>query len=153
MYAKYFGLAEMPFRITPDPRFLWYSDQHQEAKQKIIYHINESVGPIYLLAEIGTGKTTIAINLASFINTHGGQRNDEVVLVDLDVEEPNCKLFLNLDLVNEEEKFRQVPQWIEEKCTFCGKCQSTCQFNAIAQLPGKLFIYPELCHSYFACSD
>ena len=60
MYAKYFGLAEMPFRITPDPRFLWYSDQHQEAKQKIIYHINESAGPIYLLAEIGTGKTTIA---------------------------------------------------------------------------------------------
>ena len=41
MYAKYFGLAELPFRITPDPRFLWYSDQHQEAKQKIIYHINE----------------------------------------------------------------------------------------------------------------
>jgi general secretion pathway protein A len=60
MYAEYFGLAEMPFRITPDPRFLWYSDQHQEAKQKIIYHINESAGPIYLLADIGTGKTTIA---------------------------------------------------------------------------------------------
>lgn len=60
MYADYFGLAEMPFRITPDPRFLWYSDQHQEAKQKILYHINQSVGPIYLLAHIGTGKTTIA---------------------------------------------------------------------------------------------
>src|ERR1041384_1181661 len=60
MYAKYFGLAELPFRITPDPRFLWYSDQHQEAKQKILYHINESAGPIYLLADIGTGKTTLA---------------------------------------------------------------------------------------------
>ncbi len=60
MYAQYFGLAELPFRITPDPRFLWYSDQHQSAKEKIVYHITQSVGPIYLLADIGTGKTTLA---------------------------------------------------------------------------------------------
>ena len=60
MYTDYFGLAENPFRITPDPRFLWYSDQHLEAKGKILYHITESVGPIYLLAHIGTGKTTLA---------------------------------------------------------------------------------------------
>ena len=60
MYAKYFGLAELPFRITPDPRFLWYSDQHQAAKEKILYHISQSVGPIYLLADVGTGKTTLA---------------------------------------------------------------------------------------------
>src|SRR5262245_19424426 len=60
MYAKHFGLAELPFRITPDPRFLWYSDQHQNAKEKIVYHLTQSVGPIYLLADIGTGKTTLA---------------------------------------------------------------------------------------------
>ncbi len=60
MYSKYFSLVELPFRITPDPRFLWYSEQHQEAKEKITYHITQSVGPIYLLANIGTGKTTIA---------------------------------------------------------------------------------------------
>lgn len=60
MYETYFGLAESPFRITPDPRYLWYSPQHQEAKQKILYHITHSVSPIYLLANIGTGKTTIA---------------------------------------------------------------------------------------------
>jgi general secretion pathway protein A len=60
MYETYFGLAEVPFRVTPDPRFLWYSDQHQEAKQKIAYHVSQSVSPIYLLAQIGTGKTTIA---------------------------------------------------------------------------------------------
>ncbi len=50
MYAEYFGLTEVPFKITPDPRFLWYSEQHLEAKQKILYHITQSVGPIYLLA-------------------------------------------------------------------------------------------------------
>jgi general secretion pathway protein A len=60
MYTDYFGLRELPFRITPDPRFLWYSDQHQEAKGKILYHITQSVGPLYLLADIGTGKTTLA---------------------------------------------------------------------------------------------
>lgn len=60
MYAKYFDLAEPPFRITPDPRFLWYSDQHQNAKEKILYHLTQSVGPIYLLADVGTGKTTLA---------------------------------------------------------------------------------------------
>ncbi|MBI1258517.1 MAG: AAA family ATPase [Chloroflexi bacterium] len=60
MYTEYFQLAEMPFMITPDPRFLWYSEQHQEAKNKILYHITQSAGPIYLLAEIGTGKTTLA---------------------------------------------------------------------------------------------
>jgi general secretion pathway protein A len=60
MYTNYFGLSEIPFRITPDPRFLWYSEQHLEAKNKILYHITQSAGPIYLLADIGTGKTTIA---------------------------------------------------------------------------------------------
>ena len=49
MYAEYFGLKEIPFRITPDPRFLWYSEQHLEAKQKILYHLTQSAGPIYLL--------------------------------------------------------------------------------------------------------
>lgn len=60
MYAKYFGLAEIPFKITPDPRFLWYSEQHQSAKEKILYHVTQSAGPIYLLADVGTGKTTLA---------------------------------------------------------------------------------------------
>ena len=60
MYCDYFGLAEIPFRITPDPRYLWYSEQHQEAKDKILHHITQSAGPIYLIADIGTGKTTLA---------------------------------------------------------------------------------------------
>lgn len=69
MYADYFGLAEIPFRITPDPRYLWYSEQHQEAKDKILHHITQSAGPIYLLAEIGTGKTTIARRIVEELST------------------------------------------------------------------------------------
>jgi len=69
MYAKFFGLAELPFRITPDPRFLWWSPQHQEARQKILYHITQSIGPIYLLADIGTGKTSLARRIFSDLET------------------------------------------------------------------------------------
>ena len=60
MYEKHFNLAELPFRITADPHYLWYSEQHLEAKEKIFYHVTQSIGPIYLLAQVGTGKTTIA---------------------------------------------------------------------------------------------
>lgn len=78
MYTKYFGLSELPFRITPDPRFLWWSEQHHEAKQKIIYHITQSAGPIYLLAEIGTGKTTLAKRIVDDLSATAGH---EVVFV------------------------------------------------------------------------
>ena len=55
MYAEYFGLSETPFKITPDPRYLWYSIQHKEAKAKIGYHIVQKDGPVYLSAEVGLG--------------------------------------------------------------------------------------------------
>ena len=76
MYAEYLGLKEIPFRITPDPRFLWYSEQHLEAKQKILYHLTQSAGLLYLLAEIGTGKTTIARRI---VEEHSGDDQNEVV--------------------------------------------------------------------------
>jgi len=63
MYAKHFGLSETPFKITPDPRFLWYSTQHKEAKAKIEYHISQKDGPVYLSAQVGLGKTSIAKRL------------------------------------------------------------------------------------------
>lgn len=74
MYTDYFGLAEMPFMITPDPRFLWYSEQHQEAKNKIVYHIVASAGPIYLLADIGTGKTTLARRIVTELENDKSKR-------------------------------------------------------------------------------
>jgi len=59
-FIEFYKLAEQPFRITPDPRFLWYSPRHREAKAKITYHIQTRKGPIYLFADVGTGKTSIA---------------------------------------------------------------------------------------------
>jgi general secretion pathway protein A len=60
VYTEFFGLAEVPFRITPDPRFLWYSPQHRNVKAKIIHHIQTRKGPVYTFADVGTGKTSIA---------------------------------------------------------------------------------------------
>src|SRR5512134_2939840 len=60
MYAEFFSLTEMPFRITPSPRFLWYSPQHKDAKAKILHHIQTRKGPVYVFADVGTGKTSIA---------------------------------------------------------------------------------------------
>jgi hypothetical protein len=60
VYTDFFGLAELPFWITPDPRFLWYSPQPREVKAKILHHIHSRKGPVYLFADVGTGKTSIA---------------------------------------------------------------------------------------------
>jgi general secretion pathway protein A len=78
MYAKYFGLSETPFRITPDPRFLWYSNQHQEAKAKIEYHLSQKDGPVYLSAQVGLGKTSIAKRLR---DEFAADKTKQVVLV------------------------------------------------------------------------
>jgi len=56
VYYEYFGLSEPPFKITPDPRFLWYSDQHKEAKAKIEFHIAQKDGPVYLSADVARAR-------------------------------------------------------------------------------------------------
>jgi len=95
----------------------------------------------------GTGKTTLATNLACFLGKH---RN--VVLVDLDVEEPNSGIFIKGDHVCGEDKFKMIPIW-QGKCSLCGLCQEVCNFNAILQLANELVIFPNLCHSCYACSE
>jgi general secretion pathway protein A len=59
MYLEYYGLAEAPFDITPNPRFLFYSPKHREAFNHLLYGIRERKGFIQLTGEVGAGKTTI----------------------------------------------------------------------------------------------
>jgi general secretion pathway protein A len=56
---EYFKLNELPFRISPDPRFLYFSDQVKEALAKCEYMARERIGPIYIYGPIGSGKTSI----------------------------------------------------------------------------------------------
>ncbi len=99
----------------------------------------------------GTGKTTLAVNLANLLSEQ--QYNKTLILVDLDVEEPDSGLFIRGKLHHKENIYRYVPVWIKNRCTFCYKCAKLCNFNAIVQLPEQVLIFPELCHSCYVCSD
>ena len=59
MYCDYYGFREKPFNITPDPGFVFLSDQHKEAFAHLLYGIDNHVGFIALTGEIGAGKTTV----------------------------------------------------------------------------------------------
>ena len=59
MYEAYFGLKENPFSLSPDPRYLYLSPQHQEALNCLIYGIGERKGFMVVTGGIGTGKTTL----------------------------------------------------------------------------------------------
>jgi general secretion pathway protein A len=65
MYLAFFGLAEKPFSITPDPRYLYLSARHADALAHLVYGINEAGGFVQLTGEVGTGKTTIIRSLLS----------------------------------------------------------------------------------------
>jgi MinD superfamily P-loop ATPase len=92
----------------------------------------------------GTGKTTVATNLAQSIASN-------VQLLDCDVEEPNAHLFINPSFEETETVFMPVPEIDEEKCTYCGKCGDICQFKAIAVVNENVLVFEELCHSCGGC--
>jgi general secretion pathway protein A len=59
MYNEFYGFREAPFNITPDPRFLFFSDKHREAFNHVLFGIRERKGFIQITGEVGAGKTTI----------------------------------------------------------------------------------------------
>jgi MinD superfamily P-loop ATPase len=95
----------------------------------------------------GTGKTTIATNLAVVLAREGLQ----VQLLDADVEAPNCHLFLNPEIEREFSVELLVPEIDESRCTFCGECAQVCEFNAIAVFGKSVLVFPELCHACGGC--
>lgn len=97
----------------------------------------------------GTGKTTLSVNLSSYLGENGKQ----IALSDLDVEEPNSSLFLDLVPKEENISYKMVPKWQSEDCTLCGECATNCNFNAIVALPSEILVCKELCHSCYACSE
>jgi MinD superfamily P-loop ATPase len=101
----------------------------------------------------GTGKTTVAVNLAlSLAEDRDGGMGVHPLLLDCDVEEPNAALFLRPTIEERHEVGQMVPQVELEKCTHCGRCSEVCQYHAIAVLADKVLIFPELCHGCGSCS-
>src|SRR5580700_5184378 len=68
MYNAYFGFSETPFSLSPDPAFLYRSEQHEEALANLIYGVQSRKGFIVLTGEVGTGKTTMLECLRDFLN-------------------------------------------------------------------------------------
>ena len=59
MYERFFGLADAPFRLTPDPRFLFLSRKHADALAHLRLGLSESSGFVCITGDVGTGKTTV----------------------------------------------------------------------------------------------
>ena len=97
----------------------------------------------------GTGKTTIAVNLALAL-AKGKEKNMQ--FLDCDVEEPNAHLFLKPVITNSESVEIPVPKINDKKCNYCGKCAEVCVFNAIAVTKNKVLVFPGLCHGCGACT-
>jgi len=108
----------------------------------------------------GTGKTTIASNLALSLDHN-------VEYLDCDVEEPNSHIFLKPDIKDKKPVYIPVPEVNKNKCNFCGKCQEVCEYNAIAVISnktaevggrsqsrsnkGSVLVFSQICHGCGGC--
>jgi len=78
MYKSYYGFCEMPFNITPDPKFLYLSPTHQEALQHLKFGVEQRKGFIVVVGEVGCGKTTLC---RRFLNELDPERFDTALIL------------------------------------------------------------------------
>ncbi len=95
----------------------------------------------------GTGKTTVATNLAKICAEAG----DAVQYLDCDVEEPNGHIFLKPDVSEQRDVTVEVPEIDPAKCTGCGRCGEICQYGAVVSVSGQVLTFEPLCHSCGGC--
>ena len=93
----------------------------------------------------GTGKTTVSVNLARVLGS-------DVMLLDCDVEEPNCRLFLGGVSCEEETVGIPVPEVDEALCDGCGECGRFCAYHAIVSFGTVPVVFPEMCHGCGGCA-
>ena len=78
MYKSYYGFCEMPFNITPDPKFLYLSPTHQEALHHLKFGVEQRKGFIVVVGEVGCGKTTLC---RRFLNELDPERFDTALIL------------------------------------------------------------------------
>jgi MinD superfamily P-loop ATPase len=96
----------------------------------------------------GTGKTTVATNLA-YAATEAGKK---VAYIDCDVEEPNGHLFLHPVFTSKKTVGIPVPKVDEKKCRHCRLCAQVCRFSAIVCVGETVLVNPQMCHGCGGCS-
>ena len=112
MYLEFYGLAEGPFGLTPDPKYLFLSVGHKEALAHIHYGIEERRGFVLILGEVGTGKTTLIRHVLKrfgpdvksvflFNSSLGFEELLQAVLRDLEVPSPSHRRVDLIDALNE----------------------------------------------------
>jgi MinD superfamily P-loop ATPase len=94
----------------------------------------------------GTGKTTVAVNLALACAA------EHPVLLDCDAEEPNAALFLGPQITQREDVGILVPQVDPDRCTACGRCAQVCAYHAIAVVADQVLVFRSLCHGCGSCT-
>lgn len=121
---------------------------HSCGAEKIVENLKEIKMVIAVASgKGGTGKTTISVGMASYLNKKGKSVN----ILDCDVEEPNVNLFIKADISVQETVYKPIPGVIKERCDRCGKCEEICQFNCILVTPEGPLIFPDMCHSCGGC--
>lgn len=96
----------------------------------------------------GTGKTTIATNLAVALHSEG----HEVQYADCDVEAPNGHIFMKPRITETIAVTMPAPRLDPEKCTHCEQCGEVCQFSAVVCIKDKVLFFRDLCHGCGACA-
>jgi MinD superfamily P-loop ATPase len=94
----------------------------------------------------GTGKTTVAVSLALSLAP------SRPTFLDCDVEEPNAALFLQPSIDQRKQVGQMIPEVDRHTCTCCGRCAEVCTYHAIAVLPAKVLVFPEMCHGCGSCT-
>lgn len=105
----------------------------------------EEISLSILSGKGGTGKTTLAVNLALAL--------ENVQLLDADVEEPNDYLFISPEIESKETEsvMRLIPEVNDDKCTACRKCVDFCEYNALAMMLDNVLVFEEVCHNCGGC--
>lgn len=93
----------------------------------------------------GTGKTTVAVNLAAVWD-------GPVQLADCDVEEPNAHLFIGGEVESSREAVIRVPEVDGSLCDGCGACGRFCAYGAIVSFGAEPLVFPEMCHGCGGCA-
>ena len=92
----------------------------------------------------GTGKTTVATNLAYCMKN--------ATFMDCDVEEPNAHIFLKPHIDHNFPVYAKTPRVLDQLCDLCGDCSRFCRSNALAVLKDRVLVFPELCHHCGGCA-